>query len=110
MRVQRVRAGGLQQHISSIFAADTLLDDALHRPRARATARRVVGSAEAAQFAVGAISLRTLRWSVMAMAGLERSWCSMSAIICVHRLPLGRSSTEATAGAAGDRWGGAGEL
>ena len=110
VRVQRVRAGGLQQHISSIFAADTLLDDALHRPRARAAARRVVGSAEAARFAVGAISSCTLRWSVMAVAVLERRVPAVSASTGDHRLPLGRPSTGATGGAAGDRCGAAGEL
>ena len=46
----RVRADSLLLLISSIGAAETLLEAALHRPRARAATRRVVGVAQALLF------------------------------------------------------------
>ena len=50
MRGWRVRADSLVLLISSIDAPETRLEAALHRPRARAAARRVVGVAQTTLF------------------------------------------------------------
>ena len=95
---------------SSINEANVLLDDGLRRPRGGAAARHVVGSAEAAVSAVASSSSCTLRPSVVALGVMERSVSPVSASTGDHRLSPRRPSTSATAGGAGDRWDGSGEL
>ena len=71
--------------ISSIHAAETQLELAFHRPRARIAARRVVGDAQASPFASQMHSVCCSRWSVAALSELERCVKPVSVMMGVYR-------------------------
>ena len=88
MRVWRapcVSPGSLLLFISSIHAAETQLELAFHRPRARIAARRVVGDAQASPFASQMYSVCCSRWSVAALSELERCVKPVSVMMGVYR-------------------------
>lgn len=81
-RAPWVCSGSFLLLISSTDAADTLLEDTVHRPRARAAALRVVGVALMLPFASSALLLVVLRGGCGALADLE--CCVMLVSIRMH--------------------------
>ena len=81
--------------LSSKARKGTLLDAALHRPRAAATARDGGRSLLAMELAARASTLVHRGAHMEQMAGLQRVSCSIPAIIRVFQLVLGEPSVGA---------------
>ena len=89
--------------ISSIGAAEPLLEAAVHHPRACAAARCVVGVLQASLFGASDRLLVLLRWSVAALGVLERCVTRVSAVTDGCRCALVGYGAGTARGPAGDR-------